>query len=82
MRPPVDTAVRRTPLGLSPIDFAPLPDGRRLYSATEEGVEIRDPAAGHHTGSVPGFVPTRQRDGELAAVVDGVLTTRKTISKS
>ncbi|MFD9737565.1 hypothetical protein [Umezawaea sp. NPDC059074] len=57
-------------------------DDRRLYSVTEEGVEIWDPATGDHTGSVPGFVPTRQRDGELAAVVDGVLITWKTISKS
>jgi hypothetical protein len=53
-------------------------DSRRLYSVTEEGVEIWDPATGDHTGSVPGFVPTRQRDGELAAVVDGVLLTWRT----
>jgi hypothetical protein len=55
-------------------------DGDRLYSVTGDGVEIWDPATGHRTGDVPGFVPTRQRDGELAALVDGVLTTWKTTS--
>ncbi|MEO6083457.1 MAG: hypothetical protein ABIQ18_10160 [Umezawaea sp.] len=55
-------------------------DGERLYSVTDGGVEVWDPATGHRTGEVLGFVPTRQRVGELAALVDGVLTTWKTIS--
>jgi len=55
-------------------------DDRRLYSVTADGVEIWDPATGHQTGGIPGFVPTRQREGELAALVDGVLVTWKTTS--
>jgi len=57
-------------------------DGRRLYSATADGMEIWDPATGHRTGEIPGFVPSKQRKGELAALVDGALTTWKTTGDS
>jgi len=57
-------------------------DGGRLYSVTDDGMEIWDPATGHRTGDFPGFVPAKQRKGELAALVDGVLTTWRTTVES
>ncbi len=50
-------------------------DGRRLYAAAPEGLEVWDPATGERTGTVPGFVPTRHHRsaGELASAVGRVL---------
>ncbi|WNV84225.1 hypothetical protein [Umezawaea sp. Da 62-37] len=50
-------------------------EGPRLYAVTGEGVEIWDHTTGERTGAVPGFVPTAQRAGALAALVDGAVVT-------
>lgn len=46
-------------------------DGTRLFSSSPDGLDIWDPATGQRTGQVPGFRPTRQGHGLLAALVDG-----------
>ena len=50
-------------------------DCRRLCSASPHGLEIWDPTTGERTGSAPGFTPTRQGNGQLAALENGELIT-------
>jgi hypothetical protein len=57
-------------------------DGLRLYAAAPHGLEVWDPATGEHTGTVPGFVPTRHHRGagELASTDGSVLRRWRTPS--
>jgi hypothetical protein len=50
-------------------------NGRRLYAAAPDGLEIWDPFTGHRTGRIPGFTPTHYNPNtdELVAVREGEL---------
>jgi hypothetical protein len=54
----------------------------RLFAAAPEGLEIWDPATGHRTGRIPGFVPTAHHPGagELVAVREGFLLRWHTVA--
>ncbi|HEX6684404.1 MAG TPA: hypothetical protein VF062_16500 [Candidatus Limnocylindrales bacterium] len=58
-------------------------DAARLYAAAPAGLELWDPATGHRTGTILGFVPTHHHvgAGELAAVGGKALRRWRTRSR-
>jgi len=57
-------------------------DGRRLYAAAPDGLQVWDPVTGERTGTIAGFVPTHHHPGagELAGIADGQLRRWRTVA--
>lgn len=70
---PTATELLAFPLATAP--HALFAAGRRLYAATDDGLDVHDPFTGERTGSVAGFQPRwhHRAAGELAGLTDGRL---------